>query len=134
MQLRMKNGCCAALYNKNPKALNIQPVYMCMYVCMYVLGYKTPTGSFSICTLFRVLGSWPNGPTFRVEGQGFWIGVTFTYWKKDKRETKNKMERRRTQNHERMQSTRWRLGGQTSLRLGVERRCITSYNDCMYTK
>jgi hypothetical protein len=40
-----------------------------------------------------------------------------TYWKKEKTETKNKMERRRTHSYGRMWSPRWKLGGQTSLEI-----------------
>jgi hypothetical protein len=41
-----------------------------------------------------------------------------TYWMKEKRETRNKMERRRTQSDGTMWSPRWRLGGQTSFEIG----------------
>jgi hypothetical protein len=44
-----------------------------------------------------------------------------TYWKKENRETENKTERRRVQSHGRLWSTRWRLGGQTSLETGCRK-------------
>jgi hypothetical protein len=44
-----------------------------------------------------------------------------TYWKKEKRETKSRMEIRRTYSYGIMWSTGRRLGGQTSLEAGFRK-------------
>jgi hypothetical protein len=48
-----------------------------------------------------------------------------THWKREKRETRNKVEEGVLSNG-RMWSTRWRLGSKNNWRLGVEKSCHTS--------